>query len=86
MTTYRLYIRKPEKREYIKFIHIKCIDGKFYGAKPGKKYRLEPTYTSWKIVDGFLLPNFNISKSKYTKEKPLTEVQWLDKVCDNFKE
>ena len=86
MIIYKLYTRKPTKTEYVKFVRVKCVDGKFYSAKPGKKYTFEPAYKSWQIVDGFLLSNFDVTKIKTSKEKPLTEVEWLDKVCENFKE
>lgn len=87
MITYRLYIRKPESVGYIKRIHIKYIDGKFYSSKPGRKYKLEPSYKSWNMIDAFLLPNFYIDRFKSDKlNKALTEVQWLDKVCENFKD
>jgi hypothetical protein len=86
MIIYRLYKRKDDAINYIKYIHIKCVSGKFYTAKPGKKYISTPTYLNWPQVHTMLSPNFNLITTKTFKQKPLSEVEWLDKVCENFKE
>jgi hypothetical protein len=82
---YKKYVRKPDRIGYARVVHVKCVDGKFYAARPFCSYILEK-YESWINVAKFLDPNFICVKIKMEETKPLTELEWLDKVQKNFKE
>lgn len=58
-------------------------DGSVWLRKPHQKYHV----TNWPNLDNIKeWAKQNDYKIFRDKTKPLTEVEWLDRVCDNFKD
>ncbi len=65
-----------------KNVYYKEVNGIFYYGRPFTKYEV-CRWKSWKDIDNWARRNGYKEVKKFV---PLTEVQWLDKVCQNFKE